>query len=274
MRLNRTFVTYLKQREEEARVFDNLCLYEVRDLLVLHDPEGLYRGLREVYDSQHDAITRTIFDSTVLRLLSDLHSARGGPLWRRLVHVREAATKVASLELFLQHGWRVPKFRQLATHLPQSVSALLRRLLGVPLSEEQVRGAKAGIVPLHRRMRALLRTSKTGAAPELPTVAFAKLRAGDVEDFALQLRRSFERSWAVPVAKALGVPRSELYQQLPGLASYLASIHALPQDSATLRTLLQTAKADLLELIEALDTGRFFQPATTLRDQVLRLECL
>lgn len=125
-------VTLLCQRPAEAVTFDNLCFYEVDDLLILRDDAGLFRGLRQVWRSHRRGIRAEIVRSTRAQLQWELQRAEVGSARHRAIFLRFAAWRGACLRVFLSRGWRVPRLHALRAELSAPLRKQLDAALGLP----------------------------------------------------------------------------------------------------------------------------------------------
>lgn len=127
-----TSITLLCQRFDEATTLDNLCFYEVDDLIVLRDPSGAFDRLQRIWNRRRAAIHRRIEAATEEQLVWELErGCRGSPL-HRAAFLRLACWRMACLFVFLKRGWRVPRLHLLAEELPAPLARRLDAALGLP----------------------------------------------------------------------------------------------------------------------------------------------
>ncbi|MDP1919682.1 MAG: hypothetical protein Q8L14_25745 [Myxococcales bacterium] len=127
-----TSITLLCQRFDEATTLDNLCFYEVDDLIVLRDPSGAFDRLKRIWNRRRPAIHRRIETATEEQLVWELERGSRGSLLHRAAFLRLACWRMACLFVFLKRGWRVPRLHLLAEELPAASSRRLDAVLGLP----------------------------------------------------------------------------------------------------------------------------------------------
>lgn len=131
-RINGVSVTLLCQTPDEAAQFDNLCLYEVDDLLVLEDSSGAFAKLIEVWRKQRRRIRAEIIRSTQAQVRWELERADAGSALHQAVFLRFACWRLVCLRVYIDRGWRVPRLHLLREQLPAPLRRQLDSALGFP----------------------------------------------------------------------------------------------------------------------------------------------
>lgn len=131
-RIDGVSVTLLCQTPAEAEAFDNLCLYEVDDLLVLEDGSGAFARLTERWRKQRRRIRAEIIRSTQAQLRWELERAQQGSALHRAAFLRFACWRLMCLRLFIDRGWRVPRLHLLRAELPAKLRRQLDAALALP----------------------------------------------------------------------------------------------------------------------------------------------
>ncbi|MFT3712121.1 MAG: nucleotidyltransferase domain-containing protein [Archangium sp.] len=127
-----TNVQLLCQRPEEAVAFDNLCLFEVDDLLLLDDRAGAFEALRRVWKKQRRRVRAEVIRGTQKQTELELARGQQGSEWHRATFLRLAAWRLLCLRVFIDHGWRVPRLHALRASLPKPLSKRLDEVLALP----------------------------------------------------------------------------------------------------------------------------------------------
>lgn len=142
-RIEGVSVTLLCQTPAEAEHFDNLCLYEVDDLLVLEDGSGAFTRLKETWRRQRRRIRAEIIRSTRAQLRWELERAKPGTsLLHQSVFLRFACWRLVCLRVFIDRGWRVPRLHVLRSELPAPLRRVLDSSLGLPSASACRRAVK------------------------------------------------------------------------------------------------------------------------------------
>jgi hypothetical protein len=123
-------VTLLWQTPRRARAHDTLLRFEVDDAVVLHDPDGHLRAVRDAFTAQREAIRHEMLNDTALVIRDLIMNAQRQPAQRAIALLREAARRVAALRIYADHGWRVPRWRTFEAQLPRASLRRLRSLQG------------------------------------------------------------------------------------------------------------------------------------------------
>lgn len=131
-RLEGVQVTLLCQTPPEAEGFENLCLYEVDDLMVLEDGSGAFARLTERWRKQRRRIRAEIIRSTEAQVRWELERAGQGSTLHRAAFLRFACWRLMCLRLFIDHGWRVPRLHLLRESLPAPLRRKLDAALALP----------------------------------------------------------------------------------------------------------------------------------------------
>ena len=129
-RVDGVSVTLLCQTPAEAEVFENLCLYEVDDLLVLEDGSGAFAKVNELWGKWRRRIRAEIIRASERQVSWELSHAERGSALNRAAFLRFACWRLVCLRVYIDRGWRVPRLHVLRDQLP----ALLRRRLDEALS--------------------------------------------------------------------------------------------------------------------------------------------
>jgi len=141
-RVDAVAVTLLCQRPAEAARFENLCLYEVDDLVVLDDPRGAFAALGRRWRQQRRQIRAAIIRSTKEQLTWELERAEQGSALHRAAFLRIACWRLACLHVYRARGWRVPRLHLLDEVLPPVARRHLTAALGLPGTAACRRAAK------------------------------------------------------------------------------------------------------------------------------------
>lgn len=220
VRRGRRWVSHLIQPPDEARSFDNLCLWDVDELWVVEDAGGHFARLREAYALRRGAVERAIVAATASALEGLAEEARSGSGWRRVLALQEFSWRAASLGHFLAGGSRVPKLGTLATALPAKARAALFPALGLSPRARLSAGGLAAWGRVAAQVRGLW-----------PTVENAPPPVQAPRDFAAQARLA-------PLAAVMTLRR-------------LVSLELLP-------SALEVAKADDVAALVAAPWARAF----------------
>lgn len=131
-KFNGASVTLHCQTPDEARAFDNLCLFEVDDLLLLDDRAGAFEQLRVVWRKQRRRVRAEVIRSAQKQIQHDLIRGATGSDWHRSTFLRLAAWRLLCLRVYIDHGWRVPRLHALRASLPKVLSKRLDDVLALP----------------------------------------------------------------------------------------------------------------------------------------------
>ncbi len=131
-RISGVSVTLLCQTPAEAEAFENLCLYEVDDLVVLEDASGAFARVAERWRKQRRRARAEIIRSTQAQVRWELERARQGSAMHRAAFLRFACWRLMCLRLFIDRGWRVPRLHLLRAELPSALWRQLEAALGLP----------------------------------------------------------------------------------------------------------------------------------------------
>jgi hypothetical protein len=187
-------ITLLRQRLDEALELDNLCIYEVDDVWVIHDPDGVFERIRTRFAKHRPKIRQIIRRATQEDVRAHLDEACHGAGVRRTIHLGRVAFILGAWELFSAFGWRVPKFRNLRAHLPARSLVLVKQLLRLRSSPESRRWVLHALPRLLAESRATFQRWNVERL-DFPTQAVEQLRQGPVEDGLLLLRAHFHEQW-------------------------------------------------------------------------------
>lgn len=125
-------ITLLCQRPAEASNFDNLCLYEVDDLVVLEDGSGAFARTLETWRKQRRRVRAEIIRSTQAQVQWELDRAKQGSALHRAAFLRLVCWRLMCLRVFIDRGWRVPRLHLLREELPASLRRQLDAALALP----------------------------------------------------------------------------------------------------------------------------------------------
>lgn len=131
-RLDGVSVTLLCQTPEDAERFENLCLYEVDDLVVLEDGSGAFAHLQQTWRKQRRRIRAEIIRSTEAQVRWELERAEQGSLLHRAVFLRFACWRLMCLRVYIDRGWRVPRLHLLREQIPAALRRHLDAALALP----------------------------------------------------------------------------------------------------------------------------------------------
>lgn len=131
-RIDGVSVTLLCQTPAQAERFQNLCLYEVDDLLVLEDGSGAFAHLREVWKRHRRRIRAEIIRSTQAQVRWELERAEQGSPLHRAAFLRFACWRLVCLRVYVDRGWRVPRLHLLREQLPAALRRHLDAALALP----------------------------------------------------------------------------------------------------------------------------------------------
>lgn len=131
-RLEGVPVTLLCQRPDEAVTLENLCFYEVDDVVVLDDPSGAFARLLSTWRRRRRAVRAAVRRATLAQLQWELDQAARGSASHRAAFLRVALWRRATLWLFEQTGWRVPRLHLLLERLPAKAARVLVEALALP----------------------------------------------------------------------------------------------------------------------------------------------
>lgn len=192
-------VTLLCQRPAEAMTLDNLCFYEVDDLVVLRDVRGVFARLVERWRRHRRAVRARIASTTDAQLAWELERASRGSDLHRATFLSLAGWRLACLHVFLERGWRVPRLHLLDEVLPRREVPRLHRVLGLPSEvacRRSVRLVPRAVDELERLLG--------GARLDVPESIAAKARSNPREA-AFLARRSLVLEWLPEVFGRYGV---------------------------------------------------------------------
>jgi predicted nucleotidyltransferase len=131
-RIDGVSVTLLCQTPAEAERFENLCLYEVDDLLVLEDGSGAFAHLKENWRKHRRRIRAEIIRSTEAQIGWELDRAEKGSALHRGAFLRFACWRLVILRVYIDRGWRVPRLHLLREQLPAPLRRHLDSALALP----------------------------------------------------------------------------------------------------------------------------------------------
>lgn len=196
-------VTLLAQRPTEARALDNLCFYEVEDLIVLQDPRGDFERLVRTWRANRRRLRARIIAATEAQLAWELErSSRGSPL-HRAAFLRLSAWRMACLFVFLETGWRVPRLHLLDEVLPVREGRRLRRALALPPAE-RCRRVVRRVPRAIRELEAMLARDGAPTRLDVPESIAAKASTNPRES-AFLARRELVLEWLPAVFARYGV---------------------------------------------------------------------
>lgn len=196
-------VTLLCQRPAEAMTLDNLCFYEVDDLVVLRDPRGLFARLKRRWQRHRRVLRQRILATTDDQLSWELERASRGSALHRATFLRLAGWRLACLYVFLERGWRVPRLHLLDEVLPRRAVRRLHRVLGLP-SAARCRAAVRLVPQAVKELQRICERDGAPAALDVPDSIAAKSSANPREAGFLA-RRSLVLEWLPPVFHRFGV---------------------------------------------------------------------
>lgn len=125
-------VTLLCQTPAEATQFDNICFYEVDDLIVVEDGSGAFAKITETWRKQRRRVRAEVIRSTQAQVQWELDRAKEGSALHRAAFLRFVCWRLMCLRLFIDRGWRVPRLHLLREELPASLRRQLDSALGLP----------------------------------------------------------------------------------------------------------------------------------------------
>ncbi len=229
-------VTLLIDGQRNAGTLESLARCETEDLLVLHDPRGLFPALQRRARALRPKLSELLMRPTLRALKAELAEGARGSALNRVPPLREAALRLASIWAFRQHGYRTPRWRTLARILPTKERALLAKILDVPATRE----AKRALGHARRVAREL--------ENPLTKAALARMHAAQWAEAVLLTRRHFERDVLGPLLQREGCWEVTQLQQ-PRLLRTLELLH---RTTATNAELLMR---DVQRLAAGLDIG-------------------
>ena len=133
-------VTLTRQTLDEALAFENLCRFEVDDLLLLDDRSGAFEKVRTTWKSQRRRIRAEVIRASQRQIELDLDRGSAGSDRHRATFLRLACWRLLCLRVFIDHGWRVPRLHALEAALPKPLVKRLHEVLDLPSAKQ---GAKA-----------------------------------------------------------------------------------------------------------------------------------
>lgn len=259
-------VTLLTQTFARAVTLENLALYDVDDLWVLHDPKLLFARLKRIHAQNRRLIRANILEASLDALLDATRRSLVGSGWHRVQQLREVAWRAASLWLFDAHGWRVSKVRHMKAHLPAPARTVLLKALGLPLAPSAFARLETA---WHRHSKASLRgTQRREVAPALiqhPSHLRTQHALGHGPDAVMAVRRLLDLDL---LPQALAVANEwdpALLETAPTLLEAWRTAHAVPDDPEDLRLARVTASA-VATLCDRLETARHFADPGELRE--------
>lgn len=125
-------ITLLCQQPTEALQFDNLCLYEVDDLVVLEDGSGAFTRVTETWKKIRRRVRAEVIRSSQAQVQWELDRAKQGSAIHRAAFLRFVCWRLMCLRLFIDRGWRVPRLHLLREELPASLRRQLDFVLALP----------------------------------------------------------------------------------------------------------------------------------------------
>jgi predicted nucleotidyltransferase len=141
-RIDGVSVTLLCQQPVEARAFENLCYFEVDELVVLEDGAGEFEKVQTLWRKQRRRVKAEIIRATNAQLDFEFSRAEAGSAGHRATFLRLAAWRLMCLRLFIDTGWRVPRLHLLQEELPKALWRRLDEVLALP-SAAKTRAAVA-----------------------------------------------------------------------------------------------------------------------------------
>lgn len=229
-------VTLLVDGQRNAGTLESLSQCETDDLLVLHDPRGLFPPLQRRARELRPRLNQLLMRATARALNAELREGARGSALNRVPPLREAALRVASIWAFRHYGYRTPRWRTLVRILPPKARALLAEILDVP----PTRSAKRALTHARRAARAL--------GSPLPKTALARLHAAQWTEATLLTRRHLERDVLGPLLQTQGCWEVTQLEQ-PSLLRALELLHR------TTRTNADGLMRDVQRLALALDVS-------------------
>jgi predicted nucleotidyltransferase len=259
-------VTLLTQTFARAVTLENLALYDVDDLWVLHDPKLLFARLKRLHAQNRRHLRANILEASLDALLDATRRSLVGSAWHRVQQLREVAWRAASLWLFDAHGWRISKVRHMKAHLPAPARPVLLKSLGLPLSPSAFARLEAS---WRKHARAWLRgTTRRELAPALvqhPSHLRLQLALGHGADAVMAVRRLLDLDLLPHALAQANQWDPALLETSPTLRETWRTAHALPQDPWDPRLARSTASA-VATLCARLETARHFADPEELRE--------
>jgi hypothetical protein len=164
----RADVTLLWQTPRSARRHDTLLRYEVQDAQIVYDPRGLLARVRERFATNRQALREEMTRETAFVITDLVMSAQRLPLEPAIALLRESARRAAALRLYLDHGWRVPRWRHFAQHLSRAAFTRLRDIQSLPVEQGPWRSLTR-FLRIHDDELAPLRSRRAHYPPPLPS---------------------------------------------------------------------------------------------------------
>jgi hypothetical protein len=125
-------VTLLWQKPKTALEPDTLLRFEVEDAFVLHDPKGHFRKVRMRFWKTREALRGIMLNDTA-HVIKDLTlKAQRQTPEQSVALLREAARRAAAMRIYLDFGWRAPKWRHFDAHIARSALKHLRVIQAFP----------------------------------------------------------------------------------------------------------------------------------------------
>jgi hypothetical protein len=147
------------------------------------------------------------------------------------VHVlRQLTFRLAATWLYLATGWRVPKDRALAAHLPPALRRDYEAVLGLPVTPARARAVaralERAVVSAQRFLaREGRRQQRPWQAPSPPPRELAaRLAAGEATEALLLARRHLRLEVLPAVLGFLGAADVEALRAAPGLSAVLRAL--------------------------------------------------
>ncbi|MCK5690914.1 nucleotidyltransferase domain-containing protein, partial [Myxococcota bacterium] len=125
---SRISVTLLWQTVDQALTDDTLLRFEVEDAFVLYDPDGLFRKVRALYWKRREELRAAMIRNTTKVIRDFISQAQQQSPEAAIALIREAGRRSAALRIYLDLGWRVPKWRHFNKYLRHQCFEKLRLL--------------------------------------------------------------------------------------------------------------------------------------------------
>lgn len=125
-------VTLTRQTLEEALAFENLCLFELDDLLLLDDRSGAFERVRTVWKKQRRRVRAEVIRASQRQIELELDRGAAGSDRHRATFLRLACWRLLCLRVFIDHGWRVSRVHALEAALPKPLVKRLNEVLDLP----------------------------------------------------------------------------------------------------------------------------------------------
>jgi len=260
LRVDGTRVTLLRYTLPQALAVDTLCRFEVDDVQVLADPHGVFQQIRRRFDQRRSVIRSLVLADTEAALLEELAAAADGAPLQRVLALRQAALRLAKVEVYFVHGWRVPKWRNIVTALPRPLVARLRTLLALAPTP----AARQLDHALPALLSALSRARCPRPDPTAIEVARQRLVGGAVEDALValqQLTAQVPTHWLVCQPPLTEPKRTWL------------ELHGLRNDERGQAAALAQAQRRFVAFVQALPSLRWWQKRLPLQRVLDEVGC-